>query len=198
MHTLYCYVDESGQDTFAQTNRHQIFVVGVVATDQDRNELSQACEGYEQASGKGKFKWNNAERTRRLRYMRFILRDDRFWQALCVCVFDHITKKDFDNATVRGIAWAASLRPPSQPFVVHVYVDGLAKKKRSEYRQKLKSQGVPVGEVKGVPREESSPLTRLADALAGLVRDVVLDKDAEAVELLNRAIEEQAIAGEWL
>jgi hypothetical protein len=198
MHKLYCYVDESGPDTFAQPNRRHIFVVGVVVTDQSRDALSQACEDYEQASGKGKFKWNNAERSRRLRYMHLILHDPRFHHVLCFSIFNHITKKDFDVSTVRGIAWAALLRPLDSPFVIQVYVDGLAKKKRSEYRQGLKRLGVPVGEVKGIPREESSPLTRLADAMAGMVRDAVLDEDTDAKEMLDRSVSEGLIAGEWL
>jgi hypothetical protein len=194
MRKLYCYVDESGQDTFAQPNRRHIFVVGVVIANQNRDALSRACERYEQISGKGKFKWNSAERTRRLHYMHLILHDKRFRQVLRFSSFHHITKKDFDASTVKGIAWAALLSAPSPPFVIQVRVDGLAKKKRSEYRQGLKR----MGEVKGVPREKSSPLTRLADALAGMVRDADLGEDADAKELLGGAVAEGLIVGEWL
>lgn len=198
MRKLHCYADESGQDTFAQPDRRRIFVVGCVITDQDRNELNDTCERYERISGKGKFKWNSAERQRRMNYIRLVLQDDRFRCALHFTVFRHISKNDFDSSSVRGIASATVLRTPSQPFVVQVYVDGLSKKKRPEYRRMLKNLGIPVGEVRGIPREQSSAMTRLADALAGLVRDAVLDGNVDEVALLNRAIDGGIITGEWL
>ena len=49
---LYCYVDESGQDTQAQPGRKQVFVVAIAVFDDKREELEKVCKGYEQASGK--------------------------------------------------------------------------------------------------------------------------------------------------
>jgi len=188
MQKLYCYVDESGQDTFAQKGRWQMFVVGVAVLEQDRDELARVCEQYETASGKGKFKWGQAERTRRLRFLRLILADDRFSQALRFAVYDSIGLGGFDAATVDAVARAILWKAPAGRYEVHVYVDGLAKSKRTQYRRALKAKGVLMGEVKGVPREESNPLTRLADALAGFVRDALEGHDAEAAALLERAL----------
>lgn len=48
---LYCYVDETGQDT-----EGDLFVVSLVVTGDERDELLKLCESIEKKSGKGKFK----------------------------------------------------------------------------------------------------------------------------------------------
>ena len=51
-HKLYCYVDETGQDT-----KGALFVVSVAVTKKDRDELRELLAKLEKASGKGKTKW---------------------------------------------------------------------------------------------------------------------------------------------
>ncbi len=46
---LFCYVDESGQDT-----KGALFIVSVVITGQERESLIQICEAIERECGKGK------------------------------------------------------------------------------------------------------------------------------------------------
>jgi len=193
MDKLYCYVDESGQDTFAHAGHKQLFIVSIAVLQQDRRELAEICEQYEKVSGKGKFKWGQAEYTKRLRYMRLVLADGRFRQALRYVIFTSITRNDFDKATIDGIARAVSWKQNSSRFQTHVYIDGLAKSKRDEYRRQLKAKGILIAEVKGVPREESNALTRLADALAGFVRDAVEDENSEVNTLLYRALRNEEI-----
>lgn len=48
---LYCYVDETGQDT-----QGELFIVSVVVTKKDREEITQSLEKFEQETGKGKTK----------------------------------------------------------------------------------------------------------------------------------------------
>lgn len=48
---LYCYVDESGQDT-----EGRLFIVGGVITTQERDELTALCEQIERNVGK-RNKW---------------------------------------------------------------------------------------------------------------------------------------------
>ena len=193
MDKLYCYVDESGQDTFAHTGHKQLFIVAIAVLQQDRNELAEICEQYETVSGKGKFKWGQAEYTKRLRYMRLILADGRFHQALRYVIFTSITRNDFDKATIDGIVRAVLWKQSCSRFQTHVFIDGLAKSKRVEYRRRLKTKGILISEVKGVPRDESNALTRLADSLAGFVRDAVEDADSEVNALLYRALRNEEI-----
>lgn len=49
---LYCYVDETGQDT-----KGEIFVVSVIVAQKDRDEIMELLETIEQETGKKATKW---------------------------------------------------------------------------------------------------------------------------------------------
>ena len=51
MQKLYCYVDETGQDT-----KGKLFIISIVLTERERDELEKRIEEIEQKSGKGKLK----------------------------------------------------------------------------------------------------------------------------------------------
>ena len=53
MQKIYCYVDGSEQDTFAQTGRKQVFVVAVVVLAQDKDEPVLALALMRGVSGDG-------------------------------------------------------------------------------------------------------------------------------------------------
>jgi len=65
MDKLYCYVDESGQDTGGR-----IFVVAIVGTGENRDKLLDLCEKLEKVSGKRRDKWGRAKHERRMQYLR--------------------------------------------------------------------------------------------------------------------------------
>lgn len=192
MQKLYAYVDESGQDTFAQKGRKPIFVVAVVVFEKDKDGLARVCEQYEKASGKGQFKWGTAKRVERLRYLRLIFADERLRGCLRYAVFADVEKK-FDDATLNGIARAVLWKRLTSPYITRVYVDGLAKTRRSHYRKRLQQLGVSMGQVRGVRKDENSPLTRLADAIAGFVRDGQEERDAKIQTLLKQAVQNQEL-----
>ncbi|MBI2085955.1 DUF3800 domain-containing protein [Candidatus Daviesbacteria bacterium] len=182
---LYCYVDESGQDT-----KGDVFVVSIVVTDKERDELLNLCEEIEKDSGKGKFKWGKAEHNRRLNYMKRVFSCKVFRGKLRYTVYKE--QVNYDMATIMGIAKAIHFKEPHE-YTTLVYVDGLAKSKRQEYGSELRKLGVPTRKVQGVSRDENNSLTRLADAIAGFVRDV-LNKEAEDSEkLFKEAIKEESL-----
>jgi hypothetical protein len=148
--------------------------------------LEQVCETYERASGKQKTKWGRARHEQRLRYLRLVFADGRFQECLRFVVYGNVGGK-FDEATVKAVARAVLWKKPQQPYIASIYVDGLSKDKRRDYTGRLREQGVSIYQVRGVAKDENSPLTRLADALAGFVRDAIGDEDGEAKQLLERA-----------
>lgn len=186
MRKLYCYVDESGQDTSAQSSRQQLFIVAVVVIEAAREELERVCEQYEQASGKGKIKWGKADRGKRLRYLRLVFADDRWRECLRFVAYGDVNRR-FDDVTVLAIAHALQWKKSEQLHNAVIYVDGLSKTKRRSYTLELRTRGVTVYQVRGVAKDENSPLTRLADALAGFVRDALSGEDDEAKQLLEQA-----------
>src|SRR5258705_11187532 len=93
---LYCYVDESGQNTSGK-----VFVVSVVVTKEEREELLFICEQLEMSSGKRKDKWGEAKHKDRMRYIRHIFADNRFNGCLRYEVFRQTI--DYHSATIKAI-----------------------------------------------------------------------------------------------
>lgn len=177
---LYCYVDESGQDT-----KGKIFIVSVVVMGNERDILLQVCEGFEEQSDKGKVKWRKSSYKSRVNYLSLIFTDKRFRGKLRYEVFKHT--KSYDIATIEGIVHAVKWHPPSDQFTTLVYIDGLAKTKRHKYGAKLRHLGVPTHKVQGVPKDENNALIRLADGIAGFIRDISDGKTGEVKKLFAKA-----------
>ncbi len=182
---LYCYVDENGQDT-----KGDVFIVSIVVTGKEQDELLTLCEEIEVESGKGKFKWGKAEHNRRMEYLKRIFSSKIFREKLRYTVYKE--QVNYDMATIMGIAKAVHFKEPKE-YTTLVYVDGLSKNKRQEYGSELRKLGVPIRKVQGVTKDENNFLTRLADAIAGFVRDV-LDKEGDDMEkLFKEAIKEESL-----
>ena len=177
---LYCYVDETGQDT-----QGKLFVVSVVVASNERDALMKLCEKIEKESGKGKFKWGKAEKKLRLDYVKRIFKTKIFKGKLRYSVFRDT--KDYDLATIVAVSKAIHFNEPAQGYTTLVYVDGLSKSKRHEYGSQLRKLGVPTRKVRGVTKDENNALTRLADAIAGFVRDALAKEQKDAEKLFELA-----------
>ena len=175
------YIDESGQDT-----KGKLFVVAGVAVE-NSDALRQFCESLEKTSGKGRVKWGYAQREKRLVYLRTIISEgSSFGVVLFYRVFRRTT--DYDSATIEGIANVIHTLKLSA-FHVYVYVDGLAKTKRGNYKTRLRQLGCPVKKVSRVGKDENEPLIRLADALAGASAELIKYQDSGLNELFSQAEE---------
>lgn len=179
MTKIYCYVDESGQDT-----RGQLFVVSIVVTAQERELLLELCEHFEKVSRKGHRKWHSARYGARLEYMRLVLSDRNFKGVMCYSVFRDT--RNYELATVTSVAKAICWQQPGHSYSAVVYIDGLSKTKQPEYGRELRRLGVLTHKVRGVAKEQNNTLTRLADALAGFVRDALTIDNAEVEELFEK------------
>ncbi len=177
---LYCYVDENGQDT-----RGDLFIVSVVVTEENRDELLNLCEKLEEVSGKKKDKWGGAKHDKRMRYISHIFADDRFKGLLRYEVFKNT--KDYDTSTVTAIVSSVKWDKPTGKYTTMVYVDGLSKTKRQEYGARLRHLGLPVRRIRAVRKDETNALTRLADSIAGFVRDAIDGKSEEVKGQFIRA-----------
>lgn len=180
MQKIYCYVDESGQETGGK-----VFVVSVVVIMDNRDELLHLCESIEKATGKGIRKWRRTNHERRMAYLREVFRDDRFTGTLRYSVFRG--NRDYDLSTVVAITKAVRWRAPDDPFRTMIYIDGLPKNKRAWYANQLLGLGLQNKQVRGVRKDESNALIRLADAVAGLLRDSLANEYDEAVSLVKSA-----------
>lgn len=175
---LYCYVDENGQDT-----KGDIFIVSVVVTGKERDELLKLCEEIEIKSGKQKDKWGRTKPKRRLDYIKLVFSNKNFKEKLRYSIYRN--QINYDMTTIVGIAKAIHYKEPEQ-YTSIIYVDGLKKTKRHEYGSELRKLGIPTHKVQGVKKDENNALIRLADALAGFVRDV-MDGGKEELSIFKDA-----------
>ena len=181
---LYCYVDETGQDT-----EGKLFIVSIVVTGEERDELFKLCEEIEKDSGKGKFKWGKAEKNKRSVYLKRIFKTKIFKSKLRYSVFRNL--RDYDLATIVAVSKAVHFKEPTLGYTTLVYVDGLSKSKRREYGSQLRKLGIPTRKVQGVTKDENNALTRLADSIAGFVRDALLKERKDLDDLFKKAVDEK-------
>ena len=176
------YWDESGQDT-----RGRLFIVAGVAVE-DSDKFRQLCKSAEEISGKRNTKWGKADKNKRLAYLRTVIQHAA---SQNVTLFYNVFRKttDYDAATIESIAEAIRVLRPAGSRV-YIYVDGLAKTKRGNYKTGLRKLSCPVRKVSGIRKDENEPLIRLADAIAGALRDLLEYESGELREILDRALQQ--------
>ncbi len=158
---LYCYVDESGQDT-----QGRLFVVSVVVTGSERAHLQRLCAQIEDESGKGERKWSKTARTRRIAYVLALLAQPDLTGKLYFEVFEDT--KDYLQVTVETVARVLAAKEAAG-YSATVFVDGLSRPLERAVGLHLRRLGAHVKKTRGLD-EVNDPLMRLADAVCGLVR----------------------------
>jgi len=173
---LYCYVDETGQDTAGK-----LFVVTVVVLAAQRYELEKALEAIEGESGKFKKKWTDAKHAERESYLRKVLKLEGLKRAVYYDILQN--SKDYFAFTAKVAADA--VRPQAnKEDEVAVYVDGFTRTEIMKFTKILRPSMNARTVVKMIRRDESSSLIRLADALCGLLRDAA-ERSAWAKQLVQ-------------
>ena len=157
--SLYCYVDETGQDT-----EGDLFVVSVIVSRANRDHLAAALEKAEQITGKGKSKWISARHSARVSYIRAVLSTAEFRGTLFFSVYRG--SKSYMALTVLSTAKAILSAAPEVPATV--YVDGLPKARLRWFGTELRHLSVRTKKVSGVRRENPMLLFAWPTRVAGL------------------------------
>ncbi|OGY30893.1 MAG: hypothetical protein A3C02_03375 [Candidatus Andersenbacteria bacterium RIFCSPHIGHO2_02_FULL_45_11] len=175
---IYAYVDESGQDT-----KGEIFLVSVVIVSSQRDELRKLLRKIELASGKKNRKWSKERRVRRKAYIEAIINSKGFKGLI---YYSHYTdSRLYIDLTVLSTA-KAILNHTAQPYQASVYVDGLNTGERKYFTAGLRSLHVKTTLARGL-KDEADEFIRLADAIAGFVRDGI-EGDTIMAPLFKQAI----------
>lgn len=182
MKKIYCYVDETGQDTSGK-----LFIVTVIIT-QNKDEVAYMLSHLEIRSGKGKFKWGRAEKTARELYLKDIIEGLSKKIRMYYSHFENT--RDYRYSTVVSIARAIThfSNELAEDRRYIVYVDGLGKKDQRLYAVKLHKLYIGSKSVKGVKREESDALIRAADSICGFLRDLQESDEKQMKKLYLLAI----------
>ncbi len=94
---LYCYVDETGQDTHGR-----LFIVSVVVAKKDRDELQKILETIEHETGKGLRKWRKARTEAKIAYLERIFTNKLFARKIFYRLTPETTA--YREATLQTIA----------------------------------------------------------------------------------------------
>ena len=174
---LYCFVDETGQDTAGR-----LFLVAVVLKEKDHlNILEEKLEGIERRSGRRRLKWRKTRPEAKRAYLDEILCVEELRGAVYYATYE--ATREYSKLTSLTIA-KAILAKEQEDYVVTVIIDGLNDKERDVVRTELKRLKIRYRKIRGM-KDEQNTFLRLADALAGFLRDAH-EKETYTAQYLAR------------
>jgi hypothetical protein len=159
---LYAYVDESGQDTLGE-----FFLVSVVVTGEAREGLRTKLRTIERASGKQAKKWRKARLTERVAYLQSVFQLSEL--RGCIYFARYHATRAYVDLMILSTAKALHAHGAELPQAT-VIVDGLSRPERPRFAAGLRKLRIRVHKVRGA-RDQADEFIRLADAVAGGVRD---------------------------
>jgi hypothetical protein len=162
MQKLYCFVDETGQDT-----EGAYFLAALVISGKECDDLRQRLIKIEQKSGKITRKWTHTPPEMKQAYLQGVFNEKEFYGKLCFQKFSQTT--DYLTCIIAAIANGIT-RYAKQDYKAVILIDGLGREERKIVGKRLRLRQIRTEKVRGA-RDESEALIRLADALAGFVRD---------------------------
>lgn len=185
MKKLYCYVDETGQDSLGD-----MFIVSVVVPE-NRDGLLDYLIELEIKTGRGKVKWGRASQEKRLIFLEQILSQHKYPLEIYYSVYEDT--KEYKQATILTIAKSINAIKNFKNKLFTILVDGLGEKDQRYYGSQLRHLGIPSKKIRGVKKDENDALIRLADSICGFIRDVREDKQEKAVKIYKKATQDQTL-----
>lgn len=159
---IYAYVDETGQDT-----RGDFFLVAVVVLIGNRDELRKDLQEMEKQSGRRGRKWARSNNQERQKYIELLLSNKKFTSSIFYSV--HKGSGEFARLTMLATALAINERVTGD-YKATVIIDGLDSSLYPRYASGLRGLKIKTEKVRGI-RDEADEFIRLADSMAGFVRD---------------------------
>lgn len=166
---LYCYVDETGQDTAGK-----LFIVAIIVLASDLEIIRKRLQEIEVQSGKHEKKWQKTRNQERLNYIQLILKETNLSRSFFFCSYQN-AGREYLPLMVYSIANVLNT-DENKNKETHLTIDALNKKERFFISSRLRRLNLNISKVVG-KRDQSEPILRLADALAGFTRDGVEGND---------------------
>lgn len=165
MQKLYSYTDETGQDT-----EGAFFLVAVVIVEGKIHEqLREKLLEIENRVGKRRARWAKNRFEVRIAYLERILTLKELKKSVFYSTY-HDTK-EYISLTAHTLIQAIQHQSGDMSrYRVIVEIDGFDEVELARVRQIFKTEGIRYHKLRG-PRDESVAFIRLADALAGFLRD---------------------------
>ncbi len=143
---LYCYVDETGQDTAGR-----FFAVSILITEAEREKLLKEIEAIEKESKKGNVKWKKARPEARQKYIEALAQLDNLHDKVFVATYRD--SKEYLVHTADAIAKSLRQRRGDRAII---YIDALSDAQQPKLKRQLRpSVNIPT-QVRSVRREENN------------------------------------------
>lgn len=166
---LYCFVDETGQDTAGK-----LFLVSVILKEKDQLEsLRDRLEQIERFSGKGNVKWKKTSFTIKQIYLSELMKLFDLRKSVYYSVYQNT--KDYTKLVAQTIFKSIKHQNISD-YTVNIVIDALNQVESRRVKGELKRLGVKYKTVRGL-RDEQDVFLRLADSMAGFLRDAIEKQD---------------------
>lgn len=160
---LYCYADETGPDT-----KGEFFLVSVVALEGELREAAEASlERIETRTKKYNRKWGGTKHDIRIDYLRDILQVKKLRGSLFYATYRGQT--NYIPLIAQTIIRVILLKAYGN-YQATIIIDGINEAEQKLVSRLLKESHIRYKNVRG-PKDESTALLRLADAMAGFLRD---------------------------
>lgn len=158
-----CFADETGQDTHGE-----FFLVSIVILEQSaRDSLESVIEAIEVKTAKNRLKWGNTDIKVKKEFLQEVLKVRGLKQSLFYSVYKDTKKYNYlTSVTIAKVMEVVAVKD----YFVLIVVDGLNKREMERMRVDIKKLGVSYSHIKGL-KDEQSVFLRLADTVAGFVRD---------------------------
>lgn len=141
--------------------------MSVVIQENDREELRRKLEMIERESKKGIRKWFHTNNERRESDIKKVI--DSNLLKNCIFYSKYEDAKSYTDLTILTTT-KTILQKAKKPYSATILVDGLSKRERYRFAVDLRKLKVKVRKVQGIS-DQSDAFIRLADAIAGFVRD---------------------------
>ena len=176
---LYCYVDETGQDT-----KGKFFLVSIVLSGKKQVDSLRMQIAQTEKETKGKSKWTNTDNKRKSAFIKAIL----CLKILSNCLYYSVYQGSIAYTPLTALSISKAVINKTKKvkiYKVYITIDGLNKRERAKIRKELKSLNIRYDKIKIGLKDEQEVLLRLADGLAGFIRDY-LEGKKYAVQLINK------------
>ena len=177
---LYCYSDETGQDTGGK-----FFLVSILLSDKEsleeiRNKISKI-----ENKTKGRTKWAKTDNKRKISFLKIILNLKILRKNLYYSVYQNTTTYTPLVAMAISKAIIHKIKNYNGKYKVNIVIDGLGKKDRDIARKEFKNLNIKYNKIKIGLKDEQDVLLRLVDAMAGFIRDY-LEEEKYAINLIDK------------
>lgn len=160
---LYCYVDETGQDT-----EGEFFLVSIVINEiKQLDELQGQLINIEQIIKKKQARWHGTKKEVKINYLQKLSELKGLRNSIYYSVYKNT--KEYTALTSLAIAKAIHAKKSSN-YTAQIVIDGLNDRERDRVRNELKKLEIKYNKIRGM-KDEQSVFLRLSDAIAGLLRE---------------------------